>query len=106
MHVQRLALVIVLGMPGTAIGATVDFQTSGGGKDGAGGTLTFTAAPGEANRMTITQGDGKLTVTDAGAPLTPSGSCTTTGDSVTCSFPPLAAPARIESSLGDGDDTA
>jgi Ca2+-binding RTX toxin-like protein len=100
-----LALAIVVLTPGAASGATVDFKTSGGGAEGVTGTLTFTAAPGEPNRATITQGDGKFTVTDAGAPLAPSGTCTATGDSVTCSVPEVQT-LRIEGSLGDGADTA
>src|SRR5689334_18591041 len=106
MRIQPVALAIVVLMPGTAFGATVDLQTVGGGKDAASITLTFTAATGEANRVTIAQGDGnKITVTDAGAPLTATGQCAKSGDTVTCT-PAGSGNNRINVTLGDGDDTA
>lgn len=79
--------------------------------------LRFDAADGEANRLTVTQGDiataGKAAdaayvFTDAGAPITLAdevkGACSATGASeVTCSLPPIY---RLQINLADGDDTA
>jgi Ca2+-binding RTX toxin-like protein len=68
-----------------------------------GTTVTVAAAPGEANRITLTLGAGLVTVIDTGAALTAGGGCTPAGaGKATCA---VATPAGATVTLGDGDDT-
>lgn len=65
-------------------------------------TLTFTAAPGEANNVTVVAGASTLTVTDAGAAITPLEGCSSvSANQVTCA---AADVTKIRASTGDGDD--
>jgi Ca2+-binding RTX toxin-like protein len=65
-----------------------------------GPTVTYRAAAGEANRITVTTGPGSVTVRDAGAPVT--GCTAVTANEARCdgSF------RRASLSLGDGADRA
>ena len=67
------------------------------------GMLSFSAEPGEVNRVSVRQpAAGRLTVEDTGAPLNPGAGCTATSpNEVSCTAFPVA-----EFVLGDGDDTA
>jgi hypothetical protein len=70
-----------------------------------GGTLTFSAAPGETNNLTITftQEDGSLGISDSGAPMSfdPSAGCTGDASGGGC---PGAGVSLVSINLGDGDD--
>jgi len=59
-----------------------------------GPTLTYDAAPGEANRVTVTQAGGVLTVTDTGATVTAGSGCSVvTSTKATCPATGVAAMA-------------
>src|SRR3954454_18499844 len=85
-----IVLALVLLVPCGAQAATVSV---------AGGTLTVTAAPGEANRLTVRPATGE--VLDPRAPLV-AGSGWAGGGAgrLVCTVP-----ARVVATLGDGDDT-
>lgn len=104
---------ILLGAPASAGAAMVETSTylecngdpacekyQGGTSEVA---LRFRAANGEANRVVMAPaGDGRVRVTDTGAPLQPGRTCEAQSpNEVLCPFPRAAL---IE--LGDGDDTA
>ena len=66
--------------------------------------MRIAAAPGEANQLIVggpATDPASLTITDAGAPLTPGPGCAQTNAGVTCVSP---ANRAIEVSAGDGDD--
>ena len=89
------ALALVALPPAAASGGTVS----------AGLALTFTAAPGEANQLTIARSGDRIVFGDV-VPIA-EGTPTCEGDgtlTVTCATAP--APARVEAVLGDGDDRA
>ena len=65
-----------------------------------GSTVTYRAAAGEANRVTVTAGRGSVTVRDAGAPVT--GCTPVTANEARCD----GAFRRASLSLGDGADRA
>src|SRR5438067_2353622 len=69
-----------------------------------GPTLTYDAAPGESNRLTISSAGDTLTVTDTGATVTAGPSCTSASSTKpTC---PAAGVAAMAVSTGDMNDTA
>ncbi|MBE2320592.1 lytic murein transglycosylase [Solirubrobacter sp. CPCC 204708] len=89
MRALPLILLCLLFVPASAFGATVS---------SAGGVVTYTAAAGETNRLTVVSA---TEVRDSSAPLTAGAGCTVAGAGrVTC---PAAARFAVE--LGDGDDT-
>src|SRR5689334_13112494 len=89
-----LAVACLLSLPATASAASISVT---------GGTLNVTAAPGEANRLTLTPGVATVDVLDPAAPLTPGAGCESTGSGrVTCAVSPLI---RATVDLGDLDDT-
>jgi Ca2+-binding RTX toxin-like protein len=65
-----------------------------------GSTVTYRAAPGEANRITVTGSPGSVTVRDAGAPVT--GCAPVTTNEARCD----GTYRRASLSLGDGADRA
>jgi len=69
-----------------------------------GATLTYDAAPGEANRLTLSVASGTVTATDTGATMTVGSGCTLVSSTkATCSSLGLAA---MSVSTGDMNDTA
>ena len=107
-----LAALVTLASPAGAATVAVD-----------GSFLSIAAAPGEANRLTVTAGPpppatagppppatgspppgaaASFTVTDSGAPLTAGSGCSRTDTGVTCVTPVDAA---IDVLAGDGDDS-
>ena len=65
-----------------------------------GSTVTYRAAAGEANRITVTGSRGSVTVRDAGAPVT--GCAAVTANEARCDGPFR----RVSLTLGDGADRA
>jgi hypothetical protein len=64
----------------------------------------YTAAPGEANALTLELRDKTLTVRDTGAPVTPGDNCTRVDDhAVTCTAGTTPSGSIVK--LGDGDDS-
>lgn len=87
------ALLLGLLAPASAHAATVTVT---------GSVVTVTAAPGEANRITVTPGSGTVEVRDTGAAITAGSGCTLPqAGRVTCA----ATITRAEVDLGDADDT-
>jgi hypothetical protein len=91
-----LAAFVVLASPAGAATVSVD-----------GSSLRITAAPGEANQLTIAADPAgapttSLTVTDTGAPLTLGPGCSATDIGVKCV---TAADPTIDVLAGDGDDS-
>jgi hypothetical protein len=84
--VALLVLVALLGPP-AAHAATAGLEADG--------TLRITAAPGEANSLTVTETATGVVVTDGGAPLVYGPGCSSLG---------CLGGVRIEADLGDGDD--
>jgi hypothetical protein len=83
---------VALASPARAASASVD-----------GSSLRIAAGPGEPNALTISAAaPASLTVTDAGAPLTPGPGCAQTDVGVTCVAP---ADSTIDVSAGDLDDS-
>ena len=69
-----------------------------------GSSITYDAAPGEANRLTVTQWYGTLTFTDSGATVGAGPGCTAVSSTkATC---PSAGVAVLALSTGDMNDTA
>src|SRR3954447_6518322 len=70
-----------------------------------GSTLTYTAAPGEANRVTLSASFSTVTVSESGSvPVTAGAGCTSTGaSSATC---PALGITAISVWTGDSNDTA
>ena len=68
-------------------------------------TLTFSAAPGEANAVTVDAAGGVLTVRDSGAPAVAGPGCAAAVDGVTCAIGDATVLA-VALALGDGDDQA
>ena len=67
--------------------------------------IKFTAAPGEANKVTAEIKDGALSIADTGAPLTAGTGCTAAAGAVRCNAPKDYAQAIGSIDLGDGEDT-
>src|SRR5215207_2258047 len=92
--VAMLAVAATLLVPAAANAASVAVSS---------GTLTITAAGGEANQLTLAPGVGTVDVTDPAAPLVPGPGCAATGAGrLTCTASPLM---RAVVDLGDLDDT-
>ena len=90
-----LACLLLLAAAPSAFAGTV--QVSGA-------TLSYTAASGEANRLTITAGAATVTVSEIGVNVTAGAGCGSTGaSSASC---PVAGIKAISISTGDGNDTA
>ena len=69
-----------------------------------GATLTYDAAPGESNRVTVSAAGDALTVTDTGAAVRVGAGCTSVSSTqATC---PAAGVAAMAVSTGDMNDTA
>src|SRR3954468_5426907 len=69
----------------------------------AGGTLTYTAAPGEANHLAVTVASGSYSLLDPALTVTPGSGCSAAaGDRVTC---PTTGISAIVVDAGDGADT-
>jgi Ca2+-binding RTX toxin-like protein len=111
---RGIAVAVSLGMLAAADGAdAADLSRSGVW----GENLTYVAAPGEANDVTIRWTTDVVTVTDPGASITLADSaaktCRQTGDphvvecDVTSPFPQYRMPGGLGTfDMGDGDDTA
>src|SRR3954447_15069783 len=65
--------------------------------------VTYTAAPGERNDVTVTRPEGAVLVHDAGAPVT---GCEPIDPYTARCSPPVAEPVLVTVLLGDGDDVA
>src|SRR5215210_2637039 len=88
------ALVIAAALPTAARAGTAGTSLTGG-------TVDFRAAPGETNELAASVTGTAITLTDAGAPITPGTACTRVdANTVRCTGSTLSA------ALGDGDDTA
>jgi hypothetical protein len=101
-----LLLIVGLALPGVASAGTVTgFPNSPPKSED---QLRFTAAPGEANSVTVQQeapGSTFYDVVDTGAPLTAGGSCLSLGaNSARCNLG-VFANAILMADLGDGDDS-
>jgi hypothetical protein len=86
---RSFVLLAALALPGSARAATVSLIP-----EDLGLRLTYAAAPGEANRLLITEVAGALIVRDDGARIRPGASCT--------AFGPHAARCRSLARPGDG----
>src|SRR3954452_8278405 len=97
MPLPRLLIAVlaaVLALPASAQAASVT---------AADGMLTITAAPGEANQLTVTPGVATVDVLDPVAPLTPGAGCLSSGSGrVTCTVAQLS---RAVVALGARNDT-
>lgn len=97
-----LLAAVTLGTLGTHLAGAAPAAASTVQLDGA--TLTYDAAPGEANRLTVSSSGGTLTVTDTGATVTAGAGCTfVSATKATC---PAAGVAAMAISTGDMNDTA
>jgi hypothetical protein len=108
MRAALAPLLTLLVLAGPAQAATVSLNVQGVPSIPS-GTLTFTAARGEANRVTLTdrsRGDSlAYNVRDAGATLTAGPGCARQADgSVSCSASEQSITSRVTLMLGDGDD--
>ena len=107
------ALVVALLAAGSApAGAATVSVSEAFGEEGTLVDLNYGAAPGEANRLTLTQGpmlggDPTILVRDTGAPITVGDGCTSTGPGeARCRMPVGDFDNAISVGLGDGNDTA
>jgi hypothetical protein len=93
-----IAAVLTLGIPGAAGASTVDVRPFSGGQQ-----VTFTAAAGEANSVTVARPSADTyVVTDTGT-IAPGTGCTTvTTHQVSCT---IAGISSIRADLGDLNDT-
>ncbi len=83
-------------LPASALGSTASIS--------GGDTLSFSAAVGETNNLTVAQAGASYVLTDPGAPITPSTGCAAVNaNQVTCS---TAGVFDIDISLGDLNDNA
>ena len=90
-----LACCLLLGAAPSAFAGTVQLS---------GSTLTYSAAAGEANRVTITAGASSISVNEVGPGVTAGTGCSSTGpSSASCQADGVTA---ISVSTGDGNDTA
>lgn len=92
-------VLLMLALPCSASAATITRKS-----DGVSTTLTYTAAQGETNAVTVKVDPEarKTTFTDLGATITAPAACTTADMVVTC---PSTDTVGLEVSLGDGDDS-
>jgi Ca2+-binding RTX toxin-like protein len=91
-----LALLMLCAWAPSAFAGTVSLD---------GSTLTYSAAPGEANRVTVTTGFSAISVSETGGlPVTPGAGCSAvTASSASCQ---LFGVTSISISTDDGNDTA
>src|SRR3954463_6974334 len=84
--------------------AVLPAYASAGPVSASGGTVTFAAAPGETNSVSVDRLDGALTVNDTGAPPTAGAGCKQFGtNAAQC---PDSGITSLVIDLGDGDDLA
>ena len=109
--VLLLTLGVFVAITGQAAAATVvakELETETG-EDGTPFTqvaITYSAAPGEVNRLTVSASGGQLVVRDEGAVIEPGKGCkAATGGGVGCATTE-ADGYTVEVLLGDGDDVA
>lgn len=103
--VFSLGVLAACGLVGPAYAGDVDATVFGEDPELTFTVLTFTAEPGETNRLVIARTAGSYRVTDLGAPLTALGDCFSTGaHEATC---PIRGVTRgtISVGLGDLDDS-
>jgi Ca2+-binding RTX toxin-like protein len=97
-----LSLLVAVAAFGTNMAAAAPAAASTVQVDGA--TLTYDAAPGEANRLTLSVANGTVTVTDTGATVSVGSGCTlVSATKATC---PSLGLAAMSVSTGDMNDTA
>ena len=105
-HLPLTALVVLAGLataPAAASAATAFARIHGGGEAGPRGPVRYTAAPGEANRLTVSEAGGRIVFSDAGARVLARGDCEQLGPhAARCPFSEDVTRAL----LGDGDDRA
>jgi Ca2+-binding RTX toxin-like protein len=90
-------------LPATASAATAFARVHGGGEGGPQGPVRYTAAPGEANRLTVSEDRGRIVFSDRAAPVAARGDCRQRGaHAAVCPFSEDGADAL----LGDRDDRA
>src|SRR3954452_4235695 len=102
-----LTLLALLALPATAHAAAVRLDvTPDEGRTPASSTLVYSAAPGEANRLSITLNDDVFTVDDV-VPVAPGAHCARVapGDPTRVRCTDVVDP-DVEASLGDRDDIA
>ncbi len=110
-----LAIVLPLAAPAPVFAARAEITEKVNGAGGREPTLTYTAAPGERNRITMTRGiaDVQVTIRDDGADIVPGASCVADDShTVRCTQQPYVLngvafrlPPRVLIDAGDGDDT-
>lgn len=100
MRLALAALLLALAIPAAASAATAEVvavQSRGTYYD-----VSYQAAPGEVNDLTLTGAGDEKVLTDSGAEIEPGEGCTTiTAHSVMCTHEDLAG---VDASLGDGED--
>jgi Ca2+-binding RTX toxin-like protein len=103
------AVILVVAAPARAAQVSVSQATE---EEGTLTSLNYSAAAGEVNRLTLSQGtpvggDPTIVVRDSGAPIAAGDGCTATvpGEAV-CRMPVGDFDNSISASLDDGDDTA
>jgi hypothetical protein len=99
------AIVVAAFAPASAQAATV----TGGPDSGATRPITYAAAAGETNQLTVTRSGANIVFSDPGATVGPAGSCTQGADTHTVNCPdgaPAITTVTISITLGDGNDTA
>jgi hypothetical protein len=99
----------VLLLPGSAVAATVTSRSVSQldeSVDISRTDVTFAAAAGEVNRVSVRYVPAGIVFRDAGAPLTAAGGCVqTTAEEVTCSLLDGTSSLAITVAVGDADDT-
>jgi Ca2+-binding RTX toxin-like protein len=105
-HLPLTALLVLAGLataPAAASAATAFARVHGGGEAGPRGPVRFTASPGEANRLTVSEAGGRIVFSDAGARVVARGDCEQRGaHAARCPFSEDA----VNAFLGDRDDRA
>jgi hypothetical protein len=104
MHIALAALAASMAVPAAAHASTAGIQL-GGGEDAT--TLTFQAAPGEANKPNIVVTGQTATIDDPGSTITPGEHCApVNAKKVTCDTGNAALKIDVVvANLGDGGDT-
>jgi Ca2+-binding RTX toxin-like protein len=98
-HPLTLAVSLALLTPAPAAGSTLDVRNA----PGSGAQITYTAAAGEANALTVEREGQSIRVRDPGATIQFAGDCQASGADVVC----LAAgtPSNATIDLADGNDS-
>src|SRR3954447_7656402 len=101
---KRLRRLVVVGTAAAALLGVVPAVAGAATAGSLGGTLTYTAAPGERNALTIKQGTNAIALVDPGATIKPGARCTVdaTGHQAMCAS---ADNAGVQVNLGDRADT-